>query len=64
MATEDQHDIYTDGGVREDLLNRRKGGAKVFYIHRYQVEHFLLFRIFLVAIWGCSSMGLAQSGCV
>ena len=44
MDIEDQDDIYTDGGVRGDHLHRRRDGAEVFYIHRYQVVAFLLFR--------------------
>ena len=39
---DNQDDIYTDGVVRGDLLRRRRSGAEVFNIHRYQVVSFLV----------------------
>ena len=68
MDREDQDDIYTDGRVREDLLHRRRDGAEISYIHRYQVVEFLvisisprcnpwLFQSGVGSVWVCLNTG-------
>ena len=53
----DQDDIYTDGGVREDLLHRWTDGVKVFYIHKNKLVAFLV-----ISNSPRCTLGLFQSG--